>query len=139
MKLTATGKEQALVDFYAQISRDASARPGVFVGTATELAARARIGRAYLSRLLNGNVTGKNTWKHLLPLLSIEALFRLKQCSAWNKYAEAELRCLCWSSLRVDTIETDFGVVRLVADPFMCRGTFAVLRDAAPVTHAQAS
>lgn len=80
MILTASGKEQALVDFYAQLQREGL--------TATELAARARVGRAYLTRVFNGRVTGANTWKHVLGHLSPAALFRLKQCSAWNKYAE---------------------------------------------------
>lgn len=90
--MTATGKEQALVDFYAQLRRDAEARPGIYPRNATELAAWARVGRAYLVRVLNGGTTGANTWKHVLPLLSVEALFHLKQCSAWNIHAERALR-----------------------------------------------
>jgi hypothetical protein len=91
---TATGKEQALVDFYAQMARDAAARPEVFAGTVTGLARQANVGRAYLSRLFNCDVTGRNTWKHILPHLSVEALFHLKQCSAWNTHADAELLSL---------------------------------------------
>jgi hypothetical protein len=95
---TATGKEQALVDFYAQLARDAAVRPDVFAGTVTELARQAKVGRAYLSRLFNCDVTGRNTWKHVLPLLSVEALFHLKQCSAWNSHATAELCALARAS-----------------------------------------
>lgn len=79
--LTASGKEQALVKFYEQLKRDGM--------TATELARRAGVGRAYLTRVLNGRTTGRNTWKHVLPLLSPTALFHLKQCSAWNEHAVA--------------------------------------------------
>jgi hypothetical protein len=79
--LTASGKEQALANFYAQLKRDGM--------TATELARRAGVGRAYLIRVLNRDTSGRNTWKHILPLLSDEALFHLKQCSAWNEHANA--------------------------------------------------
>jgi hypothetical protein len=102
---TATGKEQALVDFYAQMARDASARPGIYAGSATELARLARVGRPHLARLFaggsQGRQSGRFTWKHVLPLLSVEALCALKQCSAWNTHAEAELQSLArdaWQS-----------------------------------------
>lgn len=94
MKLTASGKEQALVKFYAQLARDAAARPGVFPGTVTELAARARLGRTTLTLMLNGSRTGRQSWKHVLPHLSVSALFHLKQCSAWNSHAEHALQTL---------------------------------------------
>lgn len=84
--LTASGKEQALADFYAQLKRDNL--------TASELARRAAVGRAYLTRVLNGHETGANTWKHVLPHLSDAALFRLKQCSAWNTHAAEALAAL---------------------------------------------
>lgn len=106
-KLTATGKEQALVDFYAQLRRDAEARPGVFPRNASELAARAKVGRAYLARVLNCDTTGANTWKHVLPLLSVEALFHLKQCSAWNIYAERALAALVRETTGASPVRTD--------------------------------
>lgn len=84
LQLTATGKEAALVAFYVQLRRDKL--------NATVLARLAGVGRAYLARVLNGHETGKNTWKHVIPLLSKSALFHLKQCSAWNNHAEAALR-----------------------------------------------
>ncbi len=92
---SASGKEQALVDFYAQIARDAAARPEAFAGTATELAAKARIGRCHLARLIGGNSagrhSGRDTWKHVIPHLSFQALCALAQCSAWNIHAQAAL------------------------------------------------
>ena len=80
---TASGKEQALVEFYWQLRRDGM--------TAGELAQRARVGRTALTLIFNGRRCGRDTWKHVLPLLSATALYRLKQCSAWNRYAEAAL------------------------------------------------
>lgn len=80
---TATGKEQALVDFYRQLERDGS--------NITDLAARARVGRCALTEIFNGRRPGKHTWKHVVPLLSPDALFLLKQCSAWNIHAEQAL------------------------------------------------
>lgn len=82
--LNASGKERALANFYAQLKRDGM--------TATALARRAGVGRAYLSRVLNCDTSGRNTWKHVLPVLSEQALFHLKQCSAWNEHAENTLR-----------------------------------------------
>lgn len=76
---TASGKEAALVAFYRQIRRD-----GLTVG---DLARLANIGRTTLTLMLNGARTGRQSWKHVIPLLSNEALFHLKQCSAWNNYA----------------------------------------------------
>lgn len=88
VSLTASGKEQALVNFYAQLRRDG-------IPTVTVLAARTHVGRAHLARLLsancNGRQTGRFTWKHILPVLSPAALFALKQCSAWNDWAEKAL------------------------------------------------
>ncbi len=78
--LTASGKSEALVAFYRQLDRDGD--------TVTSLAARARVGRAALTEILNGRRSGAHTWKHVLPLLSPEALSLLKQCSAWNNHAE---------------------------------------------------
>lgn len=83
---TATGKEQALVDFYAQLARDGH--------TVTTLAEKARVGRASLTEVFNCRRTGKNTWKHILPLLSSEALSLLSQCSSWNRYAAHEWKWL---------------------------------------------
>lgn len=80
---TATGKEAALVAFYNQLKLEGT--------NATELAKSARVGRAYLTRVLNAHKSGVNTWKHVVPLLSSAALFLLKQCSAWNSHAEAAL------------------------------------------------
>jgi len=77
---TASGKEAALVAFYQQLGRD-----GMTVG---DLAAYARISRPQLTLMFNGHRTGRQSWKHVIPLLSKEALFRLKQCSAWNNFAE---------------------------------------------------
>lgn len=84
MTLTASGKEQALVDFYQQLSRDG-------IGSVTELARKARVGRAALCQVLNGKRDGAQTWKHIIPLLSADALILLKQCSAWNIHAKNAL------------------------------------------------
>lgn len=81
--LTPSGKEAALVDFYAQLRRDGL--------TVCELARRARVGRTALTLILNGHRSGRHTWKHLLPQLSEAALSQLKQCSAWNTHAEEAL------------------------------------------------
>jgi transcriptional regulator with XRE-family HTH domain len=86
--VTASGKELALVRFYEQLKRDG-------IRNATELARRAGVGRAYLSRALNGRVTGKNTWKHVMPHMTEAAVFHLKQCSAWNARAEAAWLEIC--------------------------------------------
>ena len=82
--LTASGKEQALVDFYRQLEREGL--------NCTILATKARVGRAYLTRVFNGHTSGRSTWKHVLPLVSDAAQFHLKQCSAWNNYAAAAWR-----------------------------------------------
>lgn len=84
--LTATGKELALVKFYEQLARDGL--------TVTMLAEKARVGRASLTEIFNGRRTGKNTWKHILPLLSSEALSQLELCSAWNEHASHEWKWL---------------------------------------------
>lgn len=93
---TATGKEQALVDFYGQLKRDAAARPRVFAGDVTSLARQARVGRCHLSRLLsNGSIgrqSGRDTWKHVVPHLSIDALCVLARCSAWNTHVADAVR-----------------------------------------------
>jgi hypothetical protein len=116
---TATGKELALQKFYDQLAADAAARPDVYPGTATELARRAKVGRAYLSRVFTCDVSGKNTWKHVLPHLSVNALFQLKQCSAWNGYAALALADLLavWSSTGVATVEHrhDFGTTQITS------------------------
>lgn len=78
---TASGKEQALVDFINQLGRDGM--------TISDLASLARIGRSHLEQMLHGKRSGRQSWKHVIPLLSKEALFHLKQCSAWNTFAEA--------------------------------------------------
>jgi hypothetical protein len=97
---TASGKPAALVEFYRQLARDAAARPGEFAGTVTELAARARLGRCALVQILNGQRPGRHSWKHLLPELSVEALFHLKQCSAWNGHAQAALHAMLGAPAR---------------------------------------
>lgn len=79
MQRTASGKEAALVAFYEQLARD-----GLTVG---DLAALARVGRCHLVQMLNAQRTGRQTWKHVIPLLSNAAVFHLKQCSAWNNFA----------------------------------------------------
>lgn len=76
---TASGKEAALVAFYRQLARDGL--------TVTRLAAAARISRTTLTLMFNGARTGKQSWKHVLPRLSADAVFHLKQCSAWNIHA----------------------------------------------------
>ena len=81
---TASGKEQALVDFYRQLLRDGL--------TVSELARRARVGRAALVEIFNGRRPGRHTWKHVLPVLSPEALSLLKLCSAWNDCAAVALQ-----------------------------------------------
>lgn len=111
--LTASGKERALVEFYAQLGRDAAARPAVFAGTVTDLAGQARIGRTTLTLMLNGARSGRQSWKHVLPHLSVEALFRLKQCSAWNTHAERALEWMIRFPVKIDRLESDFGQVRL--------------------------
>lgn len=81
LERTASGKEAALVEFQRQLRRDGM--------TVSDLAALSRVGRTTLTLMLNGSQSGRQTWKHVIPLLSNEALFRLKQCSAWNNYAAA--------------------------------------------------
>lgn len=58
--------------------------------TICALARRARVGRAHLTQVLAGTRSGAHTWKHILPLLTPNQLFHLKQCSAWNTTAQAE-------------------------------------------------
>lgn len=98
---TATGKELALQKFYDQLAADAAARPAMFAGTATELAFRAAVGRSHLARVLSGRCVGRQsgryTWKHVLPQLSLEAVYALKQCSAWNTDAERAWRDYVYS------------------------------------------
>jgi hypothetical protein len=83
LALAPNGKEEAIDRFYDQLRRD-----GV---TATQLAIEAGVGRAYLTRVLNGHESGVHTWRKVLPLLSPAALFCVKQCSAWNIHAEQAL------------------------------------------------
>jgi hypothetical protein len=101
---TATGKEQALVNFYAQLARDGL--------TVSALAEKARVGRAALTEIFNGRRTGKNTWKHVRPLLNPQALSLLKQCSAWNKEAERAEAWLDYQRKHTSELKTDFGTVR---------------------------
>ena len=106
---TASGREQALVDFYRQLGRDGH--------TVTSLAEAARVGRAHLERVLNGHLSGRHTWKHVLPLLSEAALCHLKRCSTWNEYAGQALaihgaRRLPFIPFRARiNLDTDFGQV----------------------------
>lgn len=60
----------------------------------SDLAARARVGRAHLCQVLTGRRSGAHTWKHILPLLTPNQLFHLKQCPTWNTEAETELHNL---------------------------------------------
>jgi len=83
LKRTASGKEQALVDFYRQLARDGF--------TVSRLADHVRIGRTTLSQMFHGKYTGRNSWKHVVPYLSDAALFHLRHCSAWNSHAEEAL------------------------------------------------
>ena len=55
---------------------------------------RRGIGRTTLELMLNGHQSGRQSWKHVLPVLSVSALFRLKQCSAWNMHADRALEQL---------------------------------------------
>jgi hypothetical protein len=106
---TASGRERALVDFYDQLDREGL--------TATELAREAGVGRAYLTRVLNGHESGARTWTKVLPLLSQAALFHVKQCFAWNTHAQ---RALEWVETiralkaRITTYETEFGTVHVL-------------------------
>lgn len=103
---TPSGKEKALVEFYDQLDREGL--------TATQLAREAGVGRAYLTRVLNGHETGARTWHKLLPLLSEAALFRVKQCSAWNTHAQSALEWLLMvrdMKRRIEPIHGDFGTV----------------------------
>lgn len=109
---TASGKEAALVEFYRQLARDAAARPGVFAGTVTELAARSRLGRCALAQILNGRRCGRHSWKHILPELSLEALFHLKQCSAWNMHAADALEDLATGYLYAPARRSFFAALR---------------------------
>lgn len=80
---SASGKEQALVNFHRQLRRDGL--------TVSSLAKRAFVGRTQLTLMLNGTRSGRQSWKHVIPCLSDAALFHLKQCSAWNNYAAEAL------------------------------------------------
>lgn len=102
---TATGKEAALVKFYEQLGRDGL--------TVSSLAEKARVGRAALTEVFNGRRGGKNTWKHVLPLLSAEALSLLKQCSAWNQSAERAEAWLDYERKHTTKLKTDFGTVTI--------------------------
>jgi len=55
----------------------------------TKLVAAARIGRCHFEQMLSGERTGRQSWKHVMPHLEEAEVFHLKQCSAWNNYAEA--------------------------------------------------
>lgn len=83
MVRTASGKEAALVAFQRALRR---MRPPL---TISDLAERARVGRAHLESVLNAHREGGHTWKHIMPHLSPQAMSQLKQCSAWNKFAAA--------------------------------------------------
>lgn len=56
--------------------------------TVSALAAGARVGRANLEQMLNGQRNGRNTWKHVVAFLEESEVFHLKQCSAWNTHAD---------------------------------------------------
>ncbi len=83
LKMSASGKEQALVDFYDELDRE-----GLTVSFLAELA---HVGRSHLEQVFNGQRAGRNTWKHVIPMLGNKSLFLLKQCSAWNTHADAAL------------------------------------------------
>ena len=61
----------------------------------SDLATYARVGRAHLSQVFAGKRSGVHTWKHVIPLLNERCVFHLKQCSAWNSFAEAEWQRVC--------------------------------------------
>lgn len=56
-----------------------------------ELADLIMTNRAHLSQVLTGKRTGVHTWRRLVKVLPEEGLSLLRQCSAWNKYADAAL------------------------------------------------
>lgn len=114
---TATGKEQALQNFYDQLARDEADRPALFAGTVTQLAFRAGVGRCHLARILSGKCvgrqSGRHTWKHVLPHLSFQALCALAQCSAWNIHAMRALQARAWLEYQTYEVKTVFGEVRI--------------------------
>lgn len=89
---TASGKEQALVEFIDQLGRDGM--------TVTDLAELARVGRSHLEQMLHGHRAGRCTWRHIIPLLSNDAVFLLEQCSAWNKHAAEAMTLTQYRALR---------------------------------------
>ena len=114
--LTPSGKELALDRFYEQLDREGL--------TATQLAHEAGVGRAYLTRVLNGHETGMNTWRKVLPLLSEAALFHAKQCSAWNSHAQLALNWLHRIRAingRIEAIKSDFGMIYVLRHPMVDR------------------
>lgn len=126
---TASGKEAALVRFYRQLAADAAARPDVFPGTVAELAARAGVGRTTLTLMLNGQRSGRQSWRFVLPLLSIPALFHLKQCSAWNNHVQDAFDRLCWLAANTVRLESDFGAVTLIPTPCFPSGRAAFIGE----------
>jgi hypothetical protein len=54
----------------------------------SDLAMRARVGRSHLTQVMQGQRRGRNTWKHVLPLLTDAQVFQLKQCATWNPELE---------------------------------------------------
>ena len=54
----------------------------------TAIAQLARVGRPHLEQVINGQRSGRQTWKHVFPHLEEAEVFHLKQCSAWNTHAE---------------------------------------------------
>lgn len=56
-----------------------------------ELAEFIMTNRTHLSQVLTGKRSGAHTWRRLVKVLPEEGLSLLRQCSAWNKYAEAAL------------------------------------------------
>lgn len=104
-----------LVEFYRWLH----AWPGPNGGGCTQLdlANEIFVGRTHLSQVLSGQREGRRTWARLVKVMPEEGLSLLRQCSAWNKHAEAawQLRygnklptCgdnggLCWCALNPES------------------------------------
>jgi hypothetical protein len=59
--------------------------------TQGRIAAAARLGRCHVSQVLAGTRGGRNSWKHILAVLPDEGISLLKQCPAWNGWAQTAL------------------------------------------------
>jgi hypothetical protein len=56
--------------------------------TQGRLAKEAVVGRCHLSLVLAGRRKGDHTWLRLIKVLPMDGLCLLKQCPAWNNFAE---------------------------------------------------